>query len=250
MSNTYQRCRGAFLPLVHSWTAANNPLPLRTVRVPPRTRPVRTGPDSRLAQHTGPVDRPFDFCGHIRRLCADIVRHCPDLAHIDVSRLLFAVTQARTGLCHGLQARVTPLRFRHGQLTRVRRGVPYQVQRYFVDEREMLYLMTFCLPRFLDQEYDDKFVTLFHELYHISPAFEGDLRRHNGRYDLHSHSKKQYDQHMAHMARVYLSNGADRSLHGFLQLNFAQLMERHGSVVGVMVPRPRLLPILHNGAIV
>ena len=87
----------------------------------------------------------------------------------------------------------------------------------------MLYLVTFCLPRFLDQDFDDKFITLFHELYHISPAFDGDLRRHAGRCDLHSNSKRLYDAHMADLARSYLSNGADHGLHDFLRLNFAQL---------------------------
>ena len=218
-------------------------MPQRVIRVPPRSRQSKASLDAPLWHDTGPVDRPFQFSAHMRRLCTDVVRHCPDLAHIDVSRLLFAVTQARSGLPFGLQARVTPLRFRHGHLTRVRRGVTYQVQRYFVDGTEMLYLVTFCLPRFLDQSFDDKFVTLFHELFHISPAFEGDLRRHEGRYDLHSHSKKGYDDHMAHLARAYLSNGADKELHGFMRLNFAQLRHRHGSVVGVTVPRPRLLPV-------
>ena len=123
------------------------------------------------------------------------------------------------------------------------RGTTYQVQRYFVGDTEMLYLVTFCLPRFLDADFDDKFVTLFHELYHISPGFEGDLRRHEGRYDLHSHSKRLYDEHMAKLAKAYLSNGADRPLHAFLHLSFAQLRHRHGGVVGVVVPRPRLLPV-------
>jgi hypothetical protein len=182
-------------------------------------------------------------------LCADIVAQCIELTHIDVSRLLFAITQARSGRAHGLQARVTPLRFAGGHLVRRRRGVTFQVQRYFVNHVEMLYLVTFCLPRFLDQEFDDKLITLFHELYHISPAFEGDLRRHAGRYDLHSHSKRAYDHYMAQLAREYLSNGADRPLHSFLRLNFAQLHHRHGGVVGVVVPRPRLIPILNpNGA--
>jgi predicted metallopeptidase len=165
------------------------------------------------------------------------------LAHIDVSRLLFAVTQARSARPHGLQARVTPLRFRHGQLTRRRQGICYQVQRYIVDDTEMLYLITFCLPRFLDQSFDDKFITLFHELFHISPAFEGDLRRHDGRCTLHTRSQREYDAYMAQLARAYLATGPDASLHAFLRLNFAQLAYRHGSVVGVVVPRPRLLPI-------
>ncbi len=55
------------------------------------------------------------------------------------------------------------------------RGRYYQVQRYFVDGHEMLYVMAFCMPRFLDQSFEDKLITLFHELYHINPRFDGDL---------------------------------------------------------------------------
>jgi hypothetical protein len=119
----------------------------------------------------------------------------------------------------------------------------YRVQRYFVGGREILYVIAFCLPRFLDQDFDNKLVTLFHELYHINPAFDGDLRRHQGRYSLHSHSKSNYDQQMAELARGYLSNGAQAGLHDFLRLDFNQLEHRHGSVVGVVVPRPKLIPL-------
>jgi hypothetical protein len=192
---------------------------------------------------TGPVDAPFDFCAQVERLCADIAARCPTFGHIRTSSLLIGMTQARSGRRHGLQARVTPLRFADGQLTRQRRGVCYQVQRYFVEQREILYLVTFCLPRFLDQDFDDKFITVFHELYHISLAFDGDLRRHPGRCAVHSHSKRRYDQHMAALAREYLATRPDPALHAFLRLNFAQLQRRHGSVVGVVVPRPKLIPI-------
>ncbi len=244
MSNTRSLRDGASLPLILRWGESNQPLPWRAVRLPPRARRQTTGLEAPPWLSTGPAEQPFDFCGHVRALCADIIHHCPELRHIDVSRLLFAMTQARSGRRHGLQARVTPLRFRHGRLTRLRRGGGlYQVQRYFVAGREMLYLVTFCLPRFLDQDFDDKFITLFHELYHISPNFEGDLRRHDGRCALHTRSKRLYDAHMADLARAYLSNGTDRSLHAFLRLNFAQLQHRHGNVVGVVVPRPRLLPV-------
>lgn len=244
MTKTLPSRQPAALPLVLRWQAPGAPLPVREVRLPRRAG--RTRPAGLVAppwHNTGPAGQPFDFSHHVRRLCADVIHHCPELRHIDVSRLLFGMTQARTGQAHGLQARVTPLRFRHGRLTRKRHATLYQVQRYFVDGREMLYLVTFCLPRFLDQDFDDKFVTLFHELYHISPAFEGDLRRHPGRCALHTHSKRGYDAHMAHLARAYLGNGADRSLHDWLRLDFAQLQHRHGSVVAAVVPRPRLIPV-------
>ncbi len=231
-------------PLVCSWNATGNPLPRRIVRPPARVGPNHAGLGPLVP--TGPVQRPFDFCGHVQRLCADIGRRCPALRHMDVARMLFAVTQARNGHAHGLQARVTPLRFREGRLTRQRRGVTYQVQRFVVGSRDILYLVTFCLPRFLDLDFDEKMVTLFHELYHISPAFDGDLRRHEGRYSIHSHSQRRYDEHMEQLAREYLANGADPGLYGFLRLNFAQLQRRHGSVEGVFVPRPKIIPVLER----
>jgi hypothetical protein len=153
------------------------------------------------------------------------------------------MTPSRNRRRHGLQARVTPMRLREGRLTRSRRGLTYQIQRYFIDGREILYLVTFCLPRFLDLTFDEKFVTIFHELFHIGPAFDGDLRRHDGRYSIHSHSQKDYDKQMSALARDYLSAKPDPDLHAFLRLDFRQLLQRHGTILGVAVPRPKLIPI-------
>lgn len=230
-------------PLVLSWDEETIPLPVRPVRAAGRVRPPLPDIDPPGHWPTGPAGEPFDFGRHVRRLAADVARRCPDLGHIDVSRMLFGATQARSGRAHGLQARVTPLRCRNGQLTRTRRGVVFQVQRYLVDRREMLYLVTFCLPRFLDQSFDEKLVTLFHELFHINPAFDGDLRRHDGRCSIHSRSQKGYDAHMARLARDYLSTHPDPTLHSFLRLDFGQLLRRHGRVLGVFVPRPKLVPV-------
>ena len=175
----------------------------------------------------------------------DIGLRSPSLQHLlRATRILVSVTQARGNTKHGLLARVTPLRFARGQLIRERRGVPFHIQRYFLGEHEFLYLMTFCLPRFLDQDFDQKMITLFHELNHIGPAFDGDLRRHMGRYKFHSHSQREYDQHAAHCAREYLAMRPVPELHGFLRMNFAQLQQRHGVIVGVVVPRPKIIPLV------
>jgi predicted metallopeptidase len=224
-------------PFELSWDSGITPLPLRAVRG--HVRPMESPP----WVDTGMPGKPFNFSGHLRRLCADIAAKYEPLRHIDVSRMIFTFTQARNFRVHGLQAKVTPLRFHHGRLTRLHRGVPYQVQQFFHDNREVLYIVTFCLPRFLNRDFVDKFVTIFHELFHISPAFDGDLRRHEGRYAVHTASQKRYDEEMALMAREYLQNGADQRLHDFLRLNFSQLCHRHGSVVGLVAPRPKLIPI-------
>ena len=104
----------AALPLVLSWRRGENPLPVRPVRVPGRSRAA--GFEAPPWHESGPAGRPFDFCGHVRRLCAGRGPPLPELAHIDVARLLFGMTQARSGRRHGLQARVTPLRFHDGRL--------------------------------------------------------------------------------------------------------------------------------------
>jgi predicted metallopeptidase len=234
-------------PFVLDWYEPD--LPRRTVTA--RRRQTIQIPSWMAAPphiQTGAHDQPFDFCGHVSMLCQAITARCPDVSHVNVSRILFSVTQARNSRASGLQARVTPMRFRGGALTRRMHGTEYQVQRFRVNGREMLYVMTFCLPRFLDQDFDQKLITLFHELYHIGTEFDGDLRRHCGRYNVHTHSQKEYDREMAYLAREYLSQGADESLHGFLRLNFAQLQHRHGAVVGFVVPRPKLLPISRRSA--
>jgi predicted metallopeptidase len=224
-------------PFELNWHSVTAPLPLRAVRG--HVRPLEAPP----WVDTGRAGEPFNFSDHLRRLCADIAAKYEPLGHVDVSRMIFTFTQARNFRVHGLQAKVTPLRFHHGCLTRQHRGVPYQVQQFFNENREILYIVTFCLPRFLNRDFVDKFVTIFHELFHIGPAFDGDLRRHKGRYAVHSVSRKHYDEEMALMAREYLHNGADPRLHDFLRLNFSQLCHRHGSVVGHVTPRPKLIPI-------
>jgi predicted metallopeptidase len=223
-----------------------NALPIQQVRCL-RSRTIsneRWNPNEPELEAPRTPHSAFDFSGHIRRLCAEIVRRSPQLAHVRTPHVLFGFTQARNGRAHGLQARVTPLRFHGGLLIRRHRGVPYQVQRFVVDGQDILYLMTFCLPRFLNQSFEDKLVTVFHELYHISPRFDGDLRRHAGRYAVHSHSQRLYDQHMAKLARAYLAMDPDPGLHEFLRLNFSQLRDRYGAVIGVTVPRPKLVPLM------
>jgi hypothetical protein len=135
------------------------------------------------------------------------------------------------------------MRFKHGHMVRRQRGAEYQIQRFRVEQSEVLYLMTFCLPRFLNQDFDEKFITIFHELFHIGPNFDGDLRRHEGRYEVHTHSQKKFDARMLQLAREYLSGRPDPELHAFLRLNFAQLCHRHGGVRGAVVPRPKILPL-------
>lgn len=186
---------------------------------------------------------PFDFTAAMTRLCEDISQRHETFAHLDLSRIAVCFSQARTRVLHGLQAKLTPMRFEGGALTSRRRGRQWTVQRLYVGQREMLYILTFYLPRFLDQTFEEKFITILHELYHVSPLFDGDIRRFHGRCHVHTGSQRQYDARMGEMAREYLASGPPEELYTFLRLNFRQLHERHNGMVGLQVPIPKLIPL-------
>jgi len=180
----------------------------------------------------------------MRLVCDDMVARFPEPAHIDMSRVAVAFTQARKPVKHGLYASLTPLRFAGGAEVGSRRGRTYRVQALRDrDGREMLYILRFCLPRFLDLDLREKLVTVLHELWHISPNFDGDIRRHSGRYHAHTHSQAEYDEQMGLLADRWLAAHPPEDLWEFLRHDFRHLRSRHGQIVGIRIPRPRLVPL-------
>jgi hypothetical protein len=145
-------------------------------------------------------------------------------------------------MSHGLYASLTPLRFLGGHTHCLRRGRKFSIQRVEVDGREMLYVLNFYLPRFLDLSFREKLTTIAHELLHISPHFNGDLRRFSGRCYAHSHSHRQFDAQAEQLAQRWLSRGPDESLYAFLQLDFLRLHALHGRIFGRRIAAPKLLP--------
>ena len=217
-------------PLERRWGVGGKPLPRRWA-----PKPDLVGEDHPTSA--------FDYTLHLRRLISDIVGRCRTFSHIDLKQTLITIIPNRTQEKHGLQARVTPMRFRDGRLYRQHRGKVYQVQRYFHDNREQLYLVGFSLPRFHDLGFEEKLITVFHELYHIGPNFDGDLRRHGGRYEFHTHSEKEYDRQMAELAREYLRRHDAPEVHEFLHPTYAQLWKTHGGIFGTVIPRPKIVPV-------
>ncbi len=191
----------------------------------------------------GASKTPFDFTGAMRSLCIDICTRLDEFRHIDMSRVAVTFAQTRRRVNYGLQAKLTPMRFEDGKLAALREdGRLWTVQRlYDVADREMLYILTFYLPRFFDQSFTEKMTTVFHELYHISPQFNGDIRRLEGRYHVHSHSQKEYDEQMAALAKTYLGLKPPVELYGFLRKTFRGLKRIHGEVMGLQIPIPKLL---------
>ena len=190
----------------------------------------------------GQVPAGFNFTQQMQRLCTDIATRLPEMNHVDMQQVAVSFSQARTPELHGLQAKLTPLRFEGGKVVTKRRGRVWTVEKLLNhDGQELLYILSFYLPRFMDQPFAEKLTTIFHELWHISPHFDGDLRRHPGRCYAHSHSQKEYDEFSAELGRQWLKLNPPDELFSFLHLNFAQLWQLHGRVYGLKIRTPKLI---------
>lgn len=188
--------------------------------------------------------RGFDFTAHVRRLCADMVERLPDLAHIDLDRVAISFTQARNHYRHGVQATMTPMRFEEGSLVARRRGRDYTVQRlYDSNGRELLYILSIYLPRFQNHSLREKVATVIHELWHISPLFDGDLRRFSGRCYAHGGSQKEYDRQVDEIAARWWELAPSTAVYDFLRHSFRDLEEQYGRVYGTKIPHPKLIPV-------
>jgi hypothetical protein len=185
----------------------------------------------------------FDFTAAVRVICVDMTRRLPDLSHIDMQRVAVGVCQTRNGASHGVFATLTPLRFEGGEVVKTLRGRRRRIQPLHDQAgQEFLYLLNFYLPRFLNLPLEEKLSTITHELWHIGPNFDGDLRRHAGRCYAHGHSQRKYDAHMDRLTQQWLALDPPPHLYEFLESTFDELAAEHGGVRGDRWPAPKILP--------
>jgi predicted metallopeptidase len=189
----------------------------------------------------------FNYTDALTRLVEHAAGTIPEFAHLEPDRMLVACARARIDSSHGVFAKVVPLRFEGGAPTTRRGSRLYQMPSLRFEGREILYLVYFFLPRYQNLPYRRKLVTFFHELYHVSPSFDGDIRRFPGRNFAHGSSRRKYDERMEKFVDAYLCMHGSTELTGFLQPDYAGLRQEYGRLLGRKVPVPR--PVLAEGQV-
>ncbi len=185
----------------------------------------------------------LDFTAAMRCLCDDMVQRLPELRHIDLAHVAISLCKARADTVHGIYASLTPLRFEAGATERRLGRRCYRVDPLCDSHgREYLYILSFFLPRFLNTPLEEKLSTVIHELWHISPNFDGDLRRHEGRCYVHGSSQREYDAQMDRLAQTWLVLDPPSHLYEFLNGDFETLAAEHTKITGSHWPMPKLVP--------
>lgn len=185
----------------------------------------------------------LNLTGELERLIRDITARTPQLQHVIPDKLLVCVSTGRTTR-GGSLAKIHPLRFAGGERSvkarRGRRSVLCTMPTIKHQGEEMLYVIYFLVPRFLELPQREKLITIFHELYHISPVCDGDIRRFPGRNYAHGSSTKSYNLLMGKLVDAYLELIPEPSALDFLEGDLASLRTRHKAIVGRRLQAPRI----------
>jgi predicted metallopeptidase len=185
----------------------------------------------------------FDFTSAMTRLIFHITDVTTDFEHIEPDRVMIAYNQCRSAGINGVYASCQPLRFEGGARTKVFRGRLFEMPTIVQDGVEMMYILYFMLPRFTNLDFETKLTTVFHEVYHMSPKFNGDIRRFKGKNYAHGHSRKVYNERMKALMEDYLTKPGSEELTSFLRFSFHDLTAKYGGVVGTSVRPPRPQPV-------
>ncbi len=176
-------------------------------------------------------------------IIGEIVSTVPLFRHIDLNRCAVCLSSNRSGSRGGTFGKLVPLRFEGGSRVIRYRGCYYRMPGVNLEERELLYLIYFYMPRFFDAEPKEMIKIIFHELFHISPEFNGDIRRMGEKKAAHGHSKKHYDSLYEREVDPFHKWIMHTSYYKFLALNSRQLADQFTlKGLRIKVPRPDPVP--------
>lgn len=178
----------------------------------------------------------------IQDIIFDLTKQIDEFRHIKPNRIIISSTPCRANGKSGLWASLVPLRFENGHKTKIERRKTFN-EKHFITlpckkirklrqqaEDYFLYYLYLAVPRFYNLKRIEKLETLIHELYHVNPVFNGDLRRFPGRCYIHGPSVKAYDEKVNNMRKIYEKKATVTQQLNHLSLRHTDLLKRYDKI--------------------
>ncbi len=143
--------------------------------------------------------------------------------HFDINKILIAGSKNKPNGRRATFSKVVPLCFEGGSRRTRYNGEEYLLPKMTLDNHEILYIMYFYFPSFFDLSAREKINIIFHELHHISPQFNGDIRRHGKRKYIHGHSGKKYNESFQDEANKFYQYIMTTKFSAFLEMNTREM---------------------------
>lgn len=149
----------------------------------------------------------------------DMIISTDEFRSFDLNRMLVCCASNRKDGRGATYGKLLPLRFKDGSEIIRHNGRYYTIPKLRVNDIEILYVIYFYIPKFFNLSAKDKVNVMFHELYHISPEFNGDIRRMGKVKSAHGHSKKSFEEKYIEYSDIFFDKIKDTPYYNFLNMN-------------------------------
>lgn len=142
----------------------------------------------------------------INNLIFDIKYKVEEFSHIEPEKIIVNFKKSITDTTYAEIKTISSegdhlLKDKNGRIERFISSTPALSSGYPVK-----YLINLYIPLFFKLSLKEKLLTIFHELYHISPKFDGELRTFSCSQYQHGPSMNKYEYYMEYLLLKYLSS--------------------------------------------
>ncbi|MCL1911175.1 MAG: hypothetical protein FWG13_03110 [Leptospirales bacterium] len=176
----------------------------------------------------------------------EITVFSPQFSHIDMDRVLVSVAFNRFPSRGHICGKLVPLRFESGQEIMFHKGRSFRIPGLLYKDIEQLYVIYFYAPQFFDMPPHEKLKVIFHELYHINPEFNGDIRRMGKKKIAHGHSRKNFDSFFEEEAGRFGEHIANTEEFKFLSFPMDDFHKKFKKVMCFKIKEPRAVLVKDN----
>lgn len=160
----------------------------------------------------------------------DMVQTTEEFKKFDLNRILVCCASNRKDCRGATYGKLLPLRFKDGAEIVKHNGRFYTIPKVKINDSEILYIIYFYIPKFFSLSAKDKINVMFHELYHISPEFNGDIRRMGNFKAAHGHSRKSFEEKYIEYADIFFEKIKDTPYCSFLKMDTHELHKEFKTV--------------------
>ncbi len=149
----------------------------------------------------------------------DMIKSTDVFKSFDLNKIIVCCASNRKDFRGATYGKLLPLRFKDGSEIIRHNGQIYSIPKVMINGTEILYIIYFYIPKFFNLSVKDKINVMFHELYHINPDFNGDIRRMGEFKSAHGHSRKAFEEKYIEYADSFFYNIESTPYYNFLKMN-------------------------------
>lgn len=183
---------------------------------------------------------PFNITDALTLIIKEMINNTEEFKLFDINKILLCCGTNKSTSRGGIYGKLVPLKFENGNDIIKHKGFYYTIPRLTINNIEIIYIIYLYIPKFLDLTAKQKIDVMFHELYHINPEFNGDIRRMGKFKKAHGHSRKSFDEKYREYAEVFYEKIEDTPFMNFLNMDTHALKKEFKRICyrRMKVPKP------------